>query len=266
MIATRLPRRLALSIGLLFLTILPFPVHAQIRVDGKVMDSKGGIVGEVDVAIYVVGNKDPVQNTKSNKTTGEYHFNNLQLHEAFDINYTHPAYENVTVSRLAKEDNQHVTKVIYLKGEKKPLTAIHEQFLSVRRLLFLANALDKIEDREAFVNRFKDSMWDVLDHKIGDMSTEPLTKRMIYFLETEQRQMQSLRDTLKADIPLSPAQTVHLHSSERSHDLYNRSPRLRRAGTGNVWRSPFREAGHLIDGVAQSGPPNQSTVPRCCTS
>src|SRR5229473_2876931 len=118
--------RFAFACG--YLVLLTSFAAAQITVDGKVMDSANKPVGGVDVAIYVPGKKDPVSSQKSNDKTGEYRFSNLQLTGAFDIMYTHSIYETATVSRLADHDNQHVSKVIYKKGEPKPLTAVHEQF------------------------------------------------------------------------------------------------------------------------------------------
>jgi len=167
---------------------------AQITVEGKVVNSKGGAVGGVDVAIYVVGNKDAVDSQKSDPNTGEYHFRKLKLSGAFDIMYTHSTYETATVSRLADQDNQHVSKVIYLKGEKKPLTALQEQFLSARRLIFLANALESKDDRKMFVSRFADGIFEAPSRNISEMSSDKLSERMNFFLETEQKQIKALRD------------------------------------------------------------------------
>src|SRR6266851_1187615 len=113
MIPTKLLKCPAVMVGLLGLALLSPCARAQVNVEGKVLNSKNDPVGGVDVAIYVVGNKDPITSQKSDPKTGEYHFVRLQLAGAFDIMYTHTMYEATTVSRLTEQDNQHVSKVIY---------------------------------------------------------------------------------------------------------------------------------------------------------
>ena len=196
MIATRHLLWPTLVFALLCLAISN-PLQGQITIEGKVLNSSGGNVGGAEVAIYVVGNRDAIDSQKSNATTGEYHFH-LKLSGAFDIMYTHSKYETATVSRLADQDNQHVSKVIYLKGEKKPLTAVQEQFLSARRLIFLANALDNKENQKIFVIRFEDEIFKSPSHNLDEMSLDKLTERMHIFLQTEQKQIETLREiTLK---------------------------------------------------------------------
>lgn len=181
-------------ICLLTLGILTPPLEAQISVDGKVMGSKNQPVGGVDVAIYIPGNKTAIASQTSDYKTGEYHFAKLQLNSAFDIVYTHSKYELATVSRLANNDNQHVSKVVYLKGEPMPLTALQERFLSNRRLVFLATAIDSADDRAAFVRHFSDlKIWDGLDRDVDKMTDEKLSGGMRKLLQTEQSQTLSLR-------------------------------------------------------------------------
>lgn len=181
-----------------FMVILAPSSEAQITVDGKVMDSKNKPVGGVDVAIYVPGNKDAITSQKSHKETGEYCFSNLKLSDAFDIVYTHSQYETSSVSRLADQDNQHISKTVYRKGEPKPLTAVHERFLSVRRFAFLASAIDNQAGRVTFISRFVEfGIWRGLDQKIDGMTSEKISDGMRKLLETEQRDTLSLRSMLQ---------------------------------------------------------------------
>lgn len=198
MIFPRLAKCSKVLLGLLSLAVLSPSVRAQITVEGKVLDSKNGPVGGVDVAIYVVGNKDPINSQKSDPKTGEYHFFKLELAGAFDIMYTHTMYETATVSRLAEQDNQHVSKVIYRKGEPRPLTAVHEQFTSARRLILLANALERKSDRDEFNERLtKIGVWEGLHRNLDEMVNEKLSDRMRMLLETEQYQVLTLRQMLQ---------------------------------------------------------------------
>ncbi len=170
----------------------PF-LRAQITVDGKVIDSKKQPVAGVDVGIYVPGARDAIDTRKSGKN-GEYSFQDLKLQGAFDIMYTHSMYETATVSRLAESDNQHVSKVIYLKGEPKAVSALHEQFLSARRLVFLAVALNSKDDRMAFASRIdKLGVWQGIDMNIEKMSSDKLTPLMADLLNMEKYQTLELR-------------------------------------------------------------------------
>jgi len=196
-IQSPLPYLPTIAYLIVLLLLTPFSV-AQITVEGKVMNNKNNPVGGVDVAIYVPGSTNPVVSQKTDSKTGEYRFLKLQVTGAFDIMYTHSMYDTSTVSRLAEGDNQHVSKVIYLKGQPKAVTALHEQFLSTRRLVFLAVAIDRKDDRTAFVARLADlGIWEGINRKIDDMSSEKLSDRMRALLETEQRQTLSLRSLLQ---------------------------------------------------------------------
>ena len=62
-------------------------------------------------------------------------------------------YQAASVSRLADKDNQHISKVIYLKGEPTPSTAVDDQLHSVQRVTFLAASLP-LKDRASFLSRF----------------------------------------------------------------------------------------------------------------
>jgi hypothetical protein len=173
-------------------------LEAQITVEGKVLDGSNHAVGGVDVAIYVPGNPSPIASQKSRPVTGEYHFDGLQLAGAFDIMYTHSQYDREIVSRLADQDNQHVSKVIYRKGQPRPLTAVHEQFSSARRFVFLASFLGSPNDRATFVGRVDEpALWDRLGRKIDDMTNEKVSEQMRTFLETEQRETLSFRNRLQ---------------------------------------------------------------------
>ena len=181
----------SLACAILFLSS-PF-LRAQITVEGKVLDSKKKPVAGVDVGIYVPGAKDPVASQKSG-ANGEYSFQSVQLQGAFDIMYTHSMYETATVSRLAESDNQHVSKVIYLKGEPKAMTAMHEQFLSARRLTFLAVAINNKDDQIAFATRLtKLGVWEGVDRDIDKMSSDKLTPQMRGLLDMERSQTLELR-------------------------------------------------------------------------
>ena len=196
MTTAKLPLRSlpALPCVILFL-LVPF-LRAQITVDGKVIDSKSKPVGGVDVGIYVPGAKDPIASQKSS-AKGEYSFQGLKLQGAFDIMYTHSMYETATVTRLAESDNQHVSKVIYLKGEPKAVTAVHEQFLSARRLVFLAVAINNKDDQIAFAGRLsKMGVWEGIDRNIDKMSSDKLTAQMRALLDMERSQTLELRKFL----------------------------------------------------------------------
>ena len=191
MTTAKLPLR-SLAFVILFLSA-PF-LRAQITVDGRVIDSKKKPVAGVDVGIYVPGAKDPIASQKS-RGDGGYSFPGLQLQGAFDIMYTHSMYDTATVSRLAESENQHVSKVIYLKGEPRTVTALHEQFLSARRLVFLAVALNNKDDRVAFAGRIdKLGVWESMEKtSIEKMSSDKLTPLMSDLLNVEKGKKLELR-------------------------------------------------------------------------
>jgi hypothetical protein len=189
---------LARLVLVLSLPFLKLSLLGQTTVEGKVMNSKNGAVGGVDVALYVVGNKDPIVSQTSDPKTGEYRFPNLHLSGAFDIVYTHAQYDTAVVSRLADQENQHVSKIIYMKGEPRPVTAVQEQFLSARRIVFLANGLESKNDKQVFVDRFtRMGIWAALDQNVEKLSSERLSEPMRKFLETDRQQTMALRDLVR---------------------------------------------------------------------
>jgi len=126
--------------------------YAEPTIDGVVLDSSFKPVGGVDVSLFVAGRKDPVESQKSDAKTGKYSFK-IQLNDAFDIVFLHSRYQMASVSRLAEKDNQHISKVIYLKGEPIPSTAADDQLRSAQRLIFLAASLP-LPDRGPFLSQF----------------------------------------------------------------------------------------------------------------
>jgi hypothetical protein len=140
-----------LSVGLV-LVLSTLPGRSQPVIDGVVLDSSFNPVGGVDVSLFVAGRKDPVESQKSDPRTGKYSFK-IQLSDAFDIVFLHSRYQMASVSRLAEKDNQHISKVIYLKGEPIPSTAADDQLRSAQRLMFLAASLPP-PDRAPFFSQF----------------------------------------------------------------------------------------------------------------
>lgn len=128
------------------------PGRSQFVIDGVVLDSGFNPVPGVDVSLFVAGRKDPVESQKSDSKSGKYSFT-IQLTEAFDIVFLHSRYQMASVSRLAERDSQHISKVIYLKGEPVPSTAADDQLHSAQRVIFLAASLP-LADRASFLNRF----------------------------------------------------------------------------------------------------------------
>jgi hypothetical protein len=146
--------RLAILKGLsiAFVTVLAaLPCRSQPTIEGVILDSNSHPVAGVDVSLLVPGRRDAVQSQRSD-SAGKYSFN-IQLTEAFDIFFMNSRYQVASVSRLAERDNQHISKVIYLKGEPTPSTAVDDQLHSAQRVNFLAASLS-LKDRESFLSRF----------------------------------------------------------------------------------------------------------------
>ncbi len=136
----------------LVLVLGALPGRSQFVIDGVVLDSGFNPVPGVDVSLFVAGRKDPVESQKSDSKSGKYSFT-VQLTEAFDIVFLHSRYQMASVSRLAERDSQHISKVIYLKGEPVPSTAADDQLHSAQRVIFLAASLP-LGDRASFLSRF----------------------------------------------------------------------------------------------------------------
>jgi hypothetical protein len=134
------------------IVLTTLPGYSQSVIDGVVLDSNFKPVGGVDVSLFIAGRKAPVESQKSDSKTGKYRFQ-TSLSEAFDIVFLHSQYQMASVSRLAENDNQHISKVIYLKGEPVPSTAADDQLHSAQRLIFLAASL-RLPDRASFLDQF----------------------------------------------------------------------------------------------------------------
>jgi hypothetical protein len=114
--------RLAILKGfsvLLVLVMGALPGRSQSVIDGVIFDSSFKPVSGVDVSLFVAGRKDPVENQKSDPKTGKYSFK-VKLTDAFDIVFLHSRYQMASVSRLAENDDQHISKVIYLRANLFP--------------------------------------------------------------------------------------------------------------------------------------------------
>jgi hypothetical protein len=143
----------SLSIALV-MVLGTLPGRSQSVIDGVVLDSAFNPVPGVDVSLFVAGRKDPVESQKSDSKNGKYSFT-IHLTEAFDIVFLHSRYQMASVSRLAEKDNQHISKVIYLKGEPVPSTAADDQLHSAQRVIFLAASLPP-RDRAPFLRQFNE--------------------------------------------------------------------------------------------------------------
>lgn len=128
------------------------PLNGQTVIEGKVLDSSSRPISGIDVAIYVAGNKDPVASTTSG-ASGIYSFR-LGITAPFDIAYTHSMYEMSIVPRLAQQDAEHISKVLYRKGEPQSASAFDDHLITMRRFVFLATAIAEQNDRKSFMEQF----------------------------------------------------------------------------------------------------------------
>lgn len=140
------------SLALLLILSHALPLNAETVIEGKVFDSSSKPISGIDVAVYVAGNKDPVATTTSDGSGG-YAFR-LDISAPFDIAYTHSMYDMSIVPRLAQEDTEHISKVLYRKGEPKSTSAFDDNLISMRRFVFLATAITDQKDRRSFLEQF----------------------------------------------------------------------------------------------------------------
>jgi hypothetical protein len=119
----------------------------NVMVDGHVQDSKGKPISGVKVALWVIGQPKPIDSTR---TDGDGYFKfNAMLGATYDIVYTHSKLDGSCVPWLAESKNQHINKVLYQKGEKRPAGAFHESLAAVERMLLIVASLDKTKRGEA---------------------------------------------------------------------------------------------------------------------
>ena len=123
------------------------------RIEGHTFNSAGKPLLGVDVTVWVLGQKDSVIAQRTDKT-GKYLLE-AELSGPFDISYVKAKYRLAVVSRLAGQENQRISKVLYRKGEVTPVTAIHDYLLGIDRIVVLALSLEK-PSRVSFLKQLKD--------------------------------------------------------------------------------------------------------------
>jgi hypothetical protein len=135
----------------------------------------------VAVKIMAIGKKDPVYRVITDKD-GHYEIK-VKLDSTYDLWYTHTKMETSIVVFLSGGKNQHINKVLYARGEKRPISAMHETFLSAERMMFYALSVAP-EDRKNVVLAIQESglpaSWEKLPG-LTDGSDHPQVRE--YFME-----------------------------------------------------------------------------------
>jgi len=134
-----------------------------------------------------------VLSAKTKPEDGGYSLQAVKANGAFDVAYLHSAYEPVFVTRLAQENDQVIVKVIYRKGEKKPVGAIQERFQSARRFSFLAMSIENPDSRGKFVGQFSEGIWGDLADPIEKSAVETPSSAMLGLLREDQSSTLKLR-------------------------------------------------------------------------
>jgi hypothetical protein len=146
-----------LSLSFLVLAILVQTADSQqpkkVKIEGYVYDAaRMGIAG-VDVTVWVAGRGDTIAGTRTNQD-GKYGLE-VMVTDSFDIAYTKSKYNLSVVTPSSKKNDQQISRVLYLKGDKMPATAAHTFVQSINRVSFLASTIPK-KMRKDFFAKFPD--------------------------------------------------------------------------------------------------------------
>jgi 5-hydroxyisourate hydrolase-like protein (transthyretin family) len=120
----------------------------KVTVDGIVVSSSGKPIPGVAVSIMSSGKKEPVRRVVTDKN-GRYMIK-IKIESTYDLWYSHTRLDFAVVSHLSAGKNQHINKVLYATGEKRPVSAYQDTLQSMERGLFHVLTLGK-DDRKAVV-------------------------------------------------------------------------------------------------------------------
>ena len=120
----------------------------QITVTGVVYGSNGKPIDGVAVSLYVPGATKSVRTVRSNGG-GRFELRASTM-RAFEIVYSHSRYDLEVVCWLAGVEDHSISKIIYKRGEKRPLAALHATLESAERVAVSRNLLAP-DKRDAFL-------------------------------------------------------------------------------------------------------------------
>lgn len=123
----------------------------DIVIDGSVQDSSGKAIPGVKVAVWIIGRNVPVDSVRTDEQ-GYFKFM-AKAGSTFDIVYTHTRLEPCCIPWLVENKKQHINKVLYARGEKRPVGSYHEALVSTERMMLIAAAVPR-QERKAIVNEF----------------------------------------------------------------------------------------------------------------
>lgn len=164
----------------------------EVSIDGIVMDGERKPLPGVTVMIISIGKKGPVRSVVTNKE-GRYSFK-IRVETPYDLWYTHTKFDPDIASHLADEKNQHINKILYPVGTKRPVAAIQEALQSYERMLLYAMSINKDDRSEAIQLITRSGMGGVQGLPTGSPGAP---EDLILYFENKKNQIRTIWSQLR---------------------------------------------------------------------